>query len=128
MSNKWSLSVGNNAFPSAPLQGCINDANDLYARFVAKGFTASKLLNSGRNQTYNALGSMIDEAIPGNYDKFAFSYSSHGSQVLDASGDEADGWDEVLCPIDWPLYISDDELREIFNKLPSDATLDVFLD
>jgi hypothetical protein len=58
----------------------------------------------------------------------AFYYSGHGSQVTDASGDEADGWDEVLCPYDWPKYVSDDDFRVILAKAKPGVTLDVIID
>jgi hypothetical protein len=63
-------------------------------------------------------------------DSLVFCYSGHGSKVRDTSGDETDGYDEVLCPVDFfdGQYISDDNLRSIFSTLPRGVTLDVFLD
>ncbi|KAE9446983.1 hypothetical protein C3L33_21141, partial [Rhododendron williamsianum] len=34
-------------------------------------------------------------------DSLVFFYSGHGSQVPDFDGDEADGFDESLCPVDY---------------------------
>jgi metacaspase-1 len=126
---KKAVVVGNNAFATPnTLHGCINDANDVDTTFQSKGFFVNKLFNSPKAGTINALNQMVDACQLGNQDKIAFYYSSHGSQVRDTNGDESDGWDEVLCPIDWPKYISDDDLRAIFNRIPADTTLDVFLD
>jgi hypothetical protein len=61
-----------------------------------------------------------------------FYYSGHGSQVVDTDGDEIDGLDEILCPHDIDFakkfYISDDDLRGIFAKLPEGMNLEVILD
>ena len=38
-------------------------------------------------------------AQPG--DAFFFHFSGHGSRVKDTDGDEADGWDETICPVDY---------------------------
>ena len=143
MPQKLAVVVGNDGYPTAPLSGCINDANAFNAVITTRGFndaqamadvlklrgfTSNTLLNANKAPILAALNGMVDSAIPGNNDKFIFFFSGHGSQVRDVSGDEADGWDEVICPIDWPQYISDDDLRAIFARLPSDATLDVFMD
>lgn len=140
---KLAVVVGNDAYPSAPLSGCINDANAFNAVIATRGFndakamadmlklrgfTSNTLINANKAQILTALNAMVNSAVPGNNDKFVFFFSGHGSQVRDVSGDEADGWDEVICPIDWPQYISDDDLRAIFGRLPADATLDVFFD
>lgn len=47
-----------------------------------------------------------------------FHFSGHGSQVKDENGDEADGLDEVLIPVDYKTagYIVDDYLYENFVR------------
>lgn len=35
-----------------------------------------------------------------------FVYSGHGSQILDSNGDEQDGYDEVLIPVDFQIIIN----------------------
>lgn len=42
---------------------------------------------------------LVAGAAPG--DSLFFSFSGHGSQVKDTSGDEADGMDETICPADY---------------------------
>ncbi len=42
---------------------------------------------------------LVGEALPG--DSLFFSFSGHGSQTVDYSGDEGDGRNETLCPCDF---------------------------
>jgi hypothetical protein len=61
-------------------------------------------------------------------DVLVFQNSSHGSQVPDADGDER-YLDEVLCPYDCEHeQIRDDELREIFDGVPTGVRLTAILD
>ena len=41
-------------------------------------------------------------------------YSGHGSYTLDRNGDELDGYDELIVPLDFN-FIKDDELKTIIN-------------
>jgi hypothetical protein len=47
-------------------------------------------------------------------DLLFFSYSGHGSQVVDKNGDETDSRDEVILPLDFNV-ITDDELNTIIQ-------------
>jgi uncharacterized caspase-like protein len=125
---KKALIIGINDYPTAPLQGCVNDANDYQATLTAKGFTCTMLLNSQATKANILAGinSLVAGAASG--DSLVLAYSGHGSQVVDSSGDETDNKDEVLCPVNWPQYVSDDDLRGIFANLPAGVTLDCFLD
>jgi hypothetical protein len=126
---KKAVIVGINAYPAPnTLHGCVNDAMDCKATLEARGFTCTMILDAQATKVgiLAALNALVDGASPG--DSIVFAYSGHGSQVRDVSGDEADGLDEVICPVDWPQYISDDDFRTIFNRLPTGVTLDVFLD
>lgn len=123
---KKALIVGINAYPTAPLEGCVNDANDWNSTLRAKGFTCSVLLDSLATKAgiLSGLNWLKSGAVSG--DSLVFCFSGHGSQAPDQNGDEADFLDEVLCPVDWPQYIRDDDLKAIFDTLPSGVTLDVF--
>ncbi|GBG31912.1 Rho GTPase-activating protein 1 [Hondaea fermentalgiana] len=61
-------------------------------------------------------------------------YSGHGSQVPDEDGDEEDGRDETLIPVDFngadpSTYITDDELRSsFFEQVPKGVDLTVVFD
>ena len=47
----------------------------------------------------NAIEWLIKGAKPG--DSLFFHYSGHGSQVKDKDGDEIDGLDETILPVDF---------------------------
>jgi hypothetical protein len=127
---KKALVVAVNDYPGtgSDLQGCINDAFDGLTTLKAKGFTCSSLSNAGAKKAtiLAALKSLITCARAG--DSLVFYYSAHGSRVQDASGDEVDGWDEVLCPHDWPNYVSDDDIRTILATVPAGVNIDVIMD
>lgn len=60
-----------------------------------------------------------------------FHYSGHGSQVKDMNGDEKDGKDETICPIDSDTagMITDDVIREeLASKVPSHGKLFSLID
>jgi len=46
-----------------------------------------------------ALRWLVDGTSAG--DSLVFHFSGHGVQKLDRDGDEADGYDEALCPVDF---------------------------
>ncbi len=125
---KKALIIGINDYATAPLSFCVNDANNYRATLEAKGFACTMLLNAQatRNNILAGLMSLVNGATSG--DSLVFAFSGHGSQITDSSGDESDNKDEVLCPVNWPQYVSDDDIRGIFAGLPSGVTLDCFLD
>jgi metacaspase-1 len=58
-------------------------------------------------------------------------YSGHGAQVRDTNGDEADGKDETLCPLDFNTagFITDDVVRaELAVKVPKGSKLTAIVD
>jgi hypothetical protein len=71
---------------------------------------------------------LVRSSQPG--DLLVFHYSGHGSQKPDQNGDEADGLDETICPLDYETkgMITDDRLAEIVKSLPADRTLFAVLD
>src|SRR4030043_930912 len=145
---KKALCVGINNFknyPSAALQGCINDAQDMKSILQEYlGLTDSDIVTltdqkATKDNIMENLKSMVDGAKSGNYSYLVFSFSSHGTQVPDISGDEPDKADEAFCPHDlsevpdgsaWdPNHIiTDDELHDLFIQLPKNVLLEVFLD
>ncbi|NTW51043.1 MAG: caspase family protein [Chlorobiaceae bacterium] len=143
---KKALCVGINKFknyPDAALNGCVNDAADMKSILKEfNGFTDKEILVLTDSAATKAaimknLAAMVDGAIKGKYDHLVFSLSSHGTQVPDTSGDEPDKADEAFCPHDlaqagdiWdPAHvITDDELHDLFIKLPSTVLLEVYFD
>lgn len=114
------------------LNGCINDADD-WARFLAgAGFEVSVLAerSATRQEIMLTVGRLVSSLKAG--DVGFVQFSGHGTWVPDLSGDEPDGRDEALVPIDTgddgTNLILDDELRELYGDIPRGATLVVVAD
>ncbi|PIN21451.1 Metacaspase involved in regulation of apoptosis [Handroanthus impetiginosus] len=76
-----------------------------------------------------ALRWLVQGCQPG--DSLVFHYSGRGSQVKDRDGDEIDGYDEFLLPVDYETEggILDDELNAtIVRPLPRGAVLHSIID
>ena len=72
------------------------------------GFTEANLrvlMDDGRHEEptaaniFKALDWIVSVSRPG--DTVWFHYSGHGGRLRDQDGDEADGYDETLCPVDY---------------------------
>ncbi|ORY60906.1 peptidase C14, caspase domain-containing protein [Pseudomassariella vexata] len=64
-------------------------------------------------------------------DSLFFHYSGHGGQTKDLDGDEPDGYDEVIYPVDFRSvgHITDDEMHRIMVKpLPCGVRLTAIFD
>jgi hypothetical protein len=146
--SKIALCVGVNEFEHLPrnnwLNGCVNDAEDCASlltsqyRFPEKSV---KLLTNAAATKASVIGELtaaVERANAGELDHLVFSFSSHGTQVPDAEGDdEADLADEAFATYDmrqagdqWDpnTLIVDDELHDLFVQVPSGVLLDVILD
>lgn len=132
---KKALIVGINAYPSAPLRGCVNDARDMEMMLRDNfEFDNMQMLLDEQATTANikaGLQWLITGARPG--DVLFFHYSGHGSQVRDTSDPdiEPDGLDEIICPVDldWNTkIITDDYLKWVFDQVPAGVNLTVFFD
>lgn len=65
------------------------------------------------------------------HDSLFFHYSGHGGQTPDLDGDEVDGYDEVIFPVDFQKrgHIVDDEMHDIMVKpLPIGCRLTAVFD
>ena len=51
-------------------------------------------------------------------DSLIFHYSGHGSQQIDNTGEEVDGYNETLCPVDFETQgmIVDNQINDIIVK------------
>ncbi|MCC6428150.1 MAG: caspase family protein [Phycisphaerales bacterium] len=127
---KTALCIGINDYPGtgSDLSGCVNDVKDWKEVLEKKGFNVTTLLDrdATKNNMVEALTKLLSDANA--KDTVVFQYSGHGSYVYDASGDETDGRDEVLCPSDIGsnAYFSDDELYEMFCSVKAGVKV-VFL-
>jgi hypothetical protein len=114
---KKALCVGINDYPGSAndLSGCVNDANDWAELLSSMGFTTEIVLNdqATRSNIVSKVRPLVEDAESG--DVIVVTYSGHGTQVVDTSGDEEDAYDEALYVYDGSLL--DDELREIIDGL-----------
>jgi hypothetical protein len=125
---KKAVCIGINNYPgtSSDLQGCVNDANDWCALLNDYGFTTTLLLDSQatRQNIKTALENLVLSVGQG--DVGVFTYSGHGTQTIDMSGDEGDTYDEAIYVYDG--MIVDDDLRVIIDKIDPLATLVIISD
>ncbi|VDB92381.1 unnamed protein product [Peniophora sp. CBMAI 1063] len=122
------------------LEGCVNDAKNMYHFLTERGYPKKDILylvdtsNDPRSRPTreNMLAAMrwlVKDAQQD--DALFFHYSGHGGQVRDRDGDEADGMDEVIFPVDYKTagIIVDDLLHEILVKpLPPGCRLTALFD
>ncbi|KAF5311972.1 hypothetical protein D9619_003780 [Psilocybe cf. subviscida] len=127
------------------LRGCVNDANTI-RKFLMRtaGYesqniiilteeTGSRTRDSQSQPTYNnihrALRWLVEGAQAG--DSFFLFFSGHGERIPDKSGDEVDGYDKAMVPVDHMTegYITDDDLHHILvRNLPKKCRLTAFFD
>jgi hypothetical protein len=119
------------------LSGCHNDVRNMveYMKDV-HGFQDENitiLLDDDEHTSptheniINAYKKIVDESEAG--DAVFCHYSGHGAKIRDDDGDEADGYDETLVPVDYHEagMIRDDDLFDILIKPMKDDVHCVFL-
>jgi metacaspase-1 len=97
-------------FPGAPpLQGCENDAKEMFEVAQARGFIPEKIL--GESAKFETVQTAILNAAQQlqEGDVFLFTFAGHGSRRSDVDNDEADFQDETILLFDRILV--DDFLR-----------------
>ena len=109
-----------------PLAACEFDANDMLALAKAKGMQPTVLLTKKATRA-NVLAGMRGavKALQAS-DLFFMSYSGHGGQVPDVSGEEDDRKDETWCLFDGQLI--DDELYFELSKFAAGVRILVLSD
>jgi hypothetical protein len=139
---KKALLIGINYFgTSAQLGGCINDVKNVQTLLKEQWkFTDSEcrvLTDDVQDPTKRPTHQNIIDGMKWlcanakQGDRLFMSYSGHGSWVYDKNGDEDDGKDEVLCPVDYVTagFITDDLIREtLVTKIPADCWLTGLID
>lgn len=104
------------------LRGCINDVHNVKNYLVQNGYDEGDIVVLTddqremvkvpiRDNIIKAIGWLVSDAQPN--DSLFFHYSGHGSQQEDTDGDEEDGIDETIVPLDFEKngQIVDDELH-----------------
>lgn len=121
------------------LKGCISDANTMKNILTTKyGFTDFILLTDDnqdaskhptKDNIINSMKWLVKDAQPG--DSLFFHFSGHGGKVKDKNGDEIDGFDETIMPLDYGKkgQIVDDEIYKIMvAPLPKGCKLTAVFD
>ena len=127
MEGHRALLVGINAYPSSPLNGCVNDITSMTELLTSSLYNFKseniRLLVDSRATTAAILDHLnwLVQAQPG--DEVLFHYSGHGAQVPTRNNaGEVDDLSEVVCPVDFDWsperMITDKQFVEIFKKLP----------
>ena len=97
-----------------PLAACEFDANDMGALAQAQGMTSTILLTANATRAKVLAGIRKAAKALASGDLFFLTYSGHGGQVDDVSGEEDDKLDETWCLYDGELI--DDELYLELSK------------
>lgn len=136
------LMIGINYFGTrAELRGCINDVHNV-KRFIQQraGYRDEDMviltddssdprsIPTRENMT-RAMHWLVSGAQPG--DALFFHYSGHGGQAKATQGDEADGYNETILPVDFEVagQMEDDELHAIMVRpLPIGCRLTALFD
>ncbi|TKB24681.1 peptidase C14 [Desulfopila sp. IMCC35006] len=131
---RQALCVGIDDYPTAPLNGCVADADAWGATLGDLGFQVSSLKNAAatRNSILAELKKLIESSTAG--DVVVFQFAGHGTEVDDLDGDEVDGTngpkDEALCPYDIAegAFVIDDDIADIFADIPPGVNVTCFID
>ncbi|EAU92175.2 metacaspase [Coprinopsis cinerea okayama7 len=129
------------------LSGCINDVQNLYEFLTTRrGYNPGDIVTLTDDQDHPrriptkeniltpgsqiaAANWLVADAAPD--DALFFHFSGHGTHVKDHDGDEHDGRDEAICPVDFDSagLIVDDQLHDLLVKpLPVGCRMTVLFD
>lgn len=128
---KIALCVGIDEYPNPyRLGGCVNDAKAWAAALKALRFDTKLMLNGDATWEglCKALKDLVSDTRSG--DVLVVQFAGHGTRVKDLDNDERSGRDSALCPVDFTSggFLIDDDVREIFEKLPAGVNLTCFFD
>lgn len=123
------LLIGINYFGQrGQLRGCINDVRNMSA-YLAEHFGYKRedmvlltddqqnpMSQPTKQNILRAMHWLVKDARPN--DSLFLHYSGHGGQTKDLDGDEDDGYDEVIYPVDFRQvgHITDDEMHRIMVR------------
>lgn len=131
---KHALLVGINYFgQQGELRGCINDVENIKDILISKlGYLDENIViltdDQGdvekRPTAMNIMQNLYDlmkKSHEDDVEEVWFHYSGHGTYIKDRSGDENDGKDECLCPVDYAQMglLRDDDLRNMLKHMNS---------
>lgn len=135
------LLIGINYFgQNSELRGCINDVHNMKQFLLQRGYKEDDMvvltddqrdprsIPTRQNMTA-AMHWLVRGAQP--HDALFFHYSGHGGQAKATQGDEADGYNETIIPVDYQQagQMEDDELHAIMVRpLPVGCRLTAIFD
>lgn len=134
----------NYAGTDSQLNGCINDIKNIKAHLLAHAsFKDNEItmlsdhagakadeLPTRKNIIKNIHNFVKDVPTTGKVVMF-FHYSGHGSYTADLNGDEEDGYDETIVPLDYEKngLLTDDDLKTLLvDTLPENVELYCIMD
>jgi len=139
---KRALLIGiNYAGTNWSLNGCWNDVYMMKDFCIKNGYSSLLIMtdeeknrNSSlfptRTNVMREISNFVNSAKPN--ETLLLYFSGHGSNRPDMNRDEKDGMDETICVFSDDrgsiTFISDDELRNILDRLRSDAIMRCFFD
>jgi hypothetical protein len=142
---KYALLIGINYFNTPnELAGCLDDIIDVKAFLLTRGFAEQNMVVMmdspstdkpvdasfpTRENIISAMKLAAKRTVAG--DTLYIHYSGHGSTETDRNGDEKDGNDECICPVDCDVagMLIDDLMYDILVKnLPAGVKLRAVFD
>mmetsp|Transcript_33978 Transcript_33978/g.38668 ORF Transcript_33978/g.38668 Transcript_33978/m.38668 type:complete len:350 (+) Transcript_33978:58-1107(+) len=122
------------------LRGCINDVNNIKA-FMSSNFKIDEMLTLTDDQTSDPSKLPTRANLLAGFrwlrqgaksgDSLIMHYSGHGGSVKDEDGDEEDGSDETMIPLDYAQagHIVDDDVHDVLVRgLPKGVRLTAIMD
>ncbi|MBH2019883.1 caspase family protein [Polaromonas sp.] len=108
------------------LAGCINDARDMNQIATQLGYEATLLTDdqASASEVTRVIGQAARQLASG--DICLVTYSGHGSQINDVTGDEPDGKDETW--VLWDRQLLDDELNGLWSSFEAGVRIFVLSD
>lgn len=119
--SKRFIAIGNNNYrmTGADLAGCVPDAHAWADFLQQRGFFGQVVSDATGAEIRLAITDIVRQATSG--DQVVITYSGHGSQVKDTDREEADGFDETLCGVDFDFqkpgsWVTDDWLYSVLSS------------
>ena len=142
---KRALLIGcNYANTNSQLNGCINDINNIHNFLTQQHHFKEKEITMlsdhvgahhnelpTRSNMISAINDFVNSVPKSGRCLLFFHYSGHGSYTVDLNGDESDGRDETIVPLDYHIsgMIKDDDLKTLLvDPLPDNVDLFCLMD
>lgn len=134
------IGINYNGDEKLKLNGCINDTKTIKTLLLNHyGYSDNDIIvltddtetTPTRENIENILENIVNKIRNKGITEFFISYSGHGTYQYDWSGDEDDGKDEAIVPLDCNKngIITDDELhKKYLSKLPNNVNVFALMD